>query len=567
MSQIPHLAETAGSKQLMVNGRPFLILGGELQNSSLSSAEYMDSVWQKLVDGNYNTILGAVTWETVERQEGNFDFSELDKVILGARQHGLHLILLWFGSFKNGMSTYAPSWVKTDQARFPRAKLRKAGGVSQTADVLSIFHPNAVEADARAFGALMAHVKEIDEKHSTVVMVQVENEVGLLGDSRDGSALAEAVFAEPVPEGLVGFLNEEWENLHRDLKVNIPSFKPNIKLNGIAHGSRGNWETVFGKGPRTDEIFMAYHYTRFVNHVAEAGKKAYPLPLFTNVWMNYVGDDSDNDFPTVAGGGGHPGDYPSGGATSNVLDIWQRFATSLDFICPDIYLTNYATTCSKYRHRSQPLFIPEQRRDAYGARRAWVAIGCHAALGTSPFGVDTVDPAESPFTKSYGLLSSVSDIILNAQTQPGCMKGFFFDEVPESGPDMAKPIVYQFGDYELTIQRAFVFGKPGPAEGIVIHQSGGKFLLIGCGFSVKARALRGDATLTGILRFEEKTAEGCSRGELRTLRTLNGDETRSGAFAVMPNSDPDYGGFPISITIPAGTMIAELEVYHLVDGE
>ncbi|KAH7274697.1 glycoside hydrolase superfamily [Fusarium solani] len=527
-----HLAETQCSKQLIVNGRPFLMLGGELQNSSLSSAEYMDSVWQKLVDGNYNTILGAVTWETVERREGHLDFSELDKIILGARSHGLHLIFFV---------------VKTNPTRFPRAKLRKAGGVSQAADVLSIFHSNAVEADARAFGALMAHIKEIDEKHPTVLMVQVENEVGLLGDSRDGNALAEAVFAEP-------------ENLHADLKANIPSFRPHIKPNGTAHSSRGNWETVFGKGPRTDEIFMVYHYARFINRVAKAGKKEYPLPLFTNVWMNYVGDDAGNDFPTVAGGGGHPDDYPSSGATSN------RFATSLDFISPDIYLTNYATTCSKYQHRNQPLFIPKQRRNAYRAQRAWVTIGSYAALGTSPFRVNPVDPVDSAFTKSYGVLSSVSNIILQAQTQPGSMKGFFFNKVPDSGPDTAKPIVHHFGDYEFTIQRVYVFGKPGPAEGIVIHQSGGKFLLIGCGFSVMARALRRNATLTGILHFE-KTPEGCSKGELRTLRALNGDETRSGACAVMPNSDPDYGGFPISVTIPAGTMIAELEVYHLDDGE
>lgn len=109
-TKYPHFRDTATGKQLIVNGKPFLILGGELQNSSLTSADYMATVWQKMRDTNYNTLLGCVTWELIEPVEGQFDFEELDKVILGAREHGLHLILLWFGSFKNGefidLSTY-----------------------------------------------------------------------------------------------------------------------------------------------------------------------------------------------------------------------------------------------------------------------------------------------------------------------------------------------------------------------------------------------------------------------------------------------------------------------------
>lgn len=457
------------------------------------------------------------------------------------------------------MSTYTPAWVKSNPTRFPRAKLRKAGGVVKTADVLSLFHPNAREADATAFGKLMDHVKRVDEAHSTVIMVQVENETGLLGDSRDASPAATAAFSKPVPGDLIDFLAAEWADLHPDLKANLPT----TDSKEFTSRQGQNWEAVFGKGPKTDEIFMAYHYANYVNDVAAAGKMAYPLPLYTNVWMNYVGEDADNDFPTIVGGGGFPGDYPSGGATSNVLDIWQRFAANLDFISPDVYFNDYTNTCAKYRHRGQPLFIPEQRRDAYGARRIWVAYGSFAALGTSPFGIDTLDSETSAFTRSYRLLSSVSDIVLEAQTRPGSSIGFYFDEVPDNAPDTAKPIVHRFGDFELTIERCFVFGKPGPAEGMVIHQRGGKFLLIGWGFRVRARALSAKATFNGILRFEEKTTEGCPPGELRTLRTLNGDETRGGLFAMMPNSDPDYGGFPICVTIPAKTMLAEVEFYYI----
>ncbi|KAF7162402.1 hypothetical protein CNMCM6106_009376 [Aspergillus hiratsukae] len=524
--EIPHLRSIEGSKQLIVHGRPFLVLGAELQNSSLTSAEHMDTVWQNLVDAHVNTVLGCVTWEIIEPVEGQFDFKELDKIILGARKHGLHVVLLWFGSYKNGISTYVPGWVKTNPNRFPRMKLRKAGGVLQTTEILSVLHEEAPKADAKAFARLMRHLREFDQDYSTVVMVQVENESGLLGDSRDGSAAAEERFSQPVPNDLLTFLAGSWDYLHQDLKRNLVHFK--------AHRSpRGSWAEVFGKGPHNHELFMAYHYALYVNQVAAAGREEYPLPLYCNAWQNYAGEDSDNDFPVVVGGGGLPGDYPSGGCITNVLDIWQHFAPSVDFLTPDIYLNDYESLCSKYRHRGQPLFIPEQRRDEYGARRSWTAIASYQAIGVSPFALDTLKPEENPYIRHFALLESVSQIVLEAQQRPGSSVGFFFDELKADGTDPSKPVTRQYGGYEITIERAFVLGKPGP----------------------------------GILRFEEKVVTNKETGELKTRRVLNGDETRSGQFAIMPNEDPDYGGFPIAITILAKTMIAELQFYSLDECE
>ncbi|KXJ97644.1 glycoside hydrolase superfamily [Microdochium bolleyi] len=556
---IPHLVTTDAGKQLIVKGSPFLILGGELQNSSLTDPEYMNTVWQKLVDTNVNTVLGCVTWEQIEPEEGKFCFEVLDQVVQDARRHGLHLVLLWFGSFKNGLSTYAPAWVKTNPKRFPRMKLRKAGGVLETADVISLFSDECRDADARAFRQFMGHLKTLDEAHSTVIMVQVENEPGLLGDSRDGGDIANAAFSEVVPHELVSFFADSYDSLLPEAQKNLAHF---VENNRSAEGKEGKtWVETFGPGPKTDEIFMAYHYARYINSVAEAGKAAYNLPMYVNVWMNYVGDNADNDFPVVAGGGGKPGDYPSGGCVPDVLDIWQRFCPKLDFFSPDIYLNNYGDACGQYRHRGQPLFIPEQRRDEYGARRIWVAYGSHAALGVSPFGIDTLEPSTNPFTRHYALLDSVSAHVLEAQRRPCSSVGFFFDELTPSGKETAEPIVRHWAGFELTIKRAFVFGRPGPGAGMVIHKGDGKFLLVGWGFLVSARSLDPRATFTGILKFEEKTVVDRSTGELRTARMLNGDETRSGQFAQMPNEDPDYGGFPICVTIPARTMIAELQFY------
>ncbi|KAH7150310.1 glycoside hydrolase superfamily [Dactylonectria estremocensis] len=559
---IPHLVEIEGGKQLVVKGKPFLMRGGELQNSSLTSPEYMDTVWQNMVDTNINTLLGCVTWEMIEPEEGVFDFSILDEIIKGARRHSMHLIILWFGSFKNGLSSYVPSWVKTDIKRFPRAKFRTADGDLQNGDVLSIFNPESCKADARAFGKLMSHLKGIDEHHSTILMVQVENETGLLGDSRDRSEAADLAFQKPVPHDLVQFLSSEWDQLHKDgREQNLAHFNHQTP----STNSGGNWESIFGSSSRTDELFMAYHYALYLNDVATAGKKAYPIPHYTNVWMNYVGEDADNDFPIVVGGGGNPGDYPSGGPVSNVLDIWMRFAPQLDFIGPDVYLNDYASSCAKYRHRNQPLFIPEQRRDEYGARRIWIAYGTYGAMGVAPFGVDTLEPDSAPFTKHFGLLKSVSAIVLEAQRHPNTSIGFCFDEFSDdaSAKDSSPVIRRTWGDFEITIERCFVFGKPGPGAGMVIDRGGGKFLLIGWGFHVSAKTVAKDSSFVGILRFDEKIVEDEETGRLRTGRMLNGDETRSGKFAMMPNEDPDYGGFPISVTIPARTMIAEVEFYSV----
>lgn len=100
---IPHLRTIGECQQLIVRDRPFLILGGEVQNSQFSSARYMKDVWPRLKAANINTVFGAVTWEQVEPIEGNSVFDELDQIVSDARQHDLHLVLLWFGAFKNGL--------------------------------------------------------------------------------------------------------------------------------------------------------------------------------------------------------------------------------------------------------------------------------------------------------------------------------------------------------------------------------------------------------------------------------------------------------------------------------
>jgi beta-galactosidase GanA len=238
---LPHLRATKNSAQLIVHGKPFLMLPAELHNSSLSSAEYMSTIWSKMKAMNINTLLGSITWEMIEPVEGQFEFDELDKVILGARQHDMHLILLWFGSYKNAKSTYVPGWVKKDVTRFPRVRILNDTHRLTPIDLLTPFNQKAWDADAKAFSTLMHHSKHVDEKNSTVLMVQVENEPGLLGDSRDRSSLAERAFKEPVSSDLLAYLRGK-ENLHSQFQRRWPNFHTDTSN----HNQQHTWEGLFG---------------------------------------------------------------------------------------------------------------------------------------------------------------------------------------------------------------------------------------------------------------------------------------------------------------------------------
>lgn len=431
-------------------------------------------------------------------------------------------------------------------------------GTLETIEVLSIFDTAAQKADAKAFATLMKHLREVDEAHSTVIMVQVENEIGILGDSRDRSHAAEVRYKSPIPEELLRILLSDKSNFTGPFRRNFG------QLDADAVPADASWYDLPADRQRIDELFMAYHYSLYVEQVASAGKRAYPLPLYTNVWQNYGGEDNDPSVPTVVGGGGTPGDYPSGGGVEEVLDIWQLFTPSLDFIAPDIYLNDYSKTCAKYTHRGQPLFIPEQRRDEYGARRIWHAFGSHNCIGTAPFGIDSLDLDENPFKAHYGLLADAAPHILHAQATPSSSAGFFFDDLPPTGPATSPPFTLTFGPWSLKIERSFVFGHPSPGSGMIIQQTQNTFLLLGWGFQVTFTSTNPAAYFTGILRFEEKQVVDRATGAMRTVRLLNGDETQSGRFAIMPSAKPDYGGFPICVTVPARTGMAVCEPYALV---
>jgi beta-galactosidase GanA len=242
---IPQLRrDAAGVTRLMVDGEPFLILGGEIGNSSASSADSLKEVWPAVRRMNLNTVLAPVYWELIEPAEGRFDFSLVDRLIADARANRMRLVLLWFGAWKNSMSTYTPAWVKADPQRFPYARDAKGRPI----EILSALAGTTRDADARAYGALMRHLREVDGNRHTVLMVQVENEIGFVPDAREHGALADAAWAGPVPQELT-----------EHLKRNRDKLEPELRSLWEKHGGRtsGPWTEMFGDDPAGQEVFMA----------------------------------------------------------------------------------------------------------------------------------------------------------------------------------------------------------------------------------------------------------------------------------------------------------------------
>lgn len=506
--RFPYLRKPGSATQLVVDGKPFLILGGELHNSSSSHLEYMRPIWERLVALKLNCVLAAITWELIEPEEGRFDFTLVDGLIQAARRYDLRLIFLWFGSWKNGMSSYIPVWMKQDYHRFPRIKIRDG----QTVEILSTLAEANWQADARAFAALMRHIRQMDGNDHTVIMIQVENEVGVLGDSRDRSATANSAFTGPVPQELIDQLQRHQHELGVEVRQCWES-------SGCK--ASGSWEEIFGSGPQTDEIFMAWNYACYVDKIAAAGKAEYSLPMFVNTWLS--------------GPQQQPGDWPSGGPLPHTFDIWFAGTRHIDLLCPDIYFKDFKEWCQRYRRRGNPLFIPEMRRNEEGPYNVFYAIGQHDAIGTSPFAVDSIDnPIEAPLSKSYTILRQLAPLILEHQGK-GEMIGFLLNEEQPS-------IIQELGGYELEISLDQVFDyKAKQGYGLIIASSPDTFIGAGHGFRVAFRPKTSGPALVGIAAVDEGEYRN---GKWVAGRRLNGDETDQGKCWRFPASEPPNSIFP-----------------------
>ena len=501
--QIPHLEQVGNKYQLMVEGKPFIMLAGELGNSTATTMESMKPVWPRLKDLNLNTVLLPIYWELFEPEEGKYDYHLIEDLILEARKYDLKLVVLWFGAWKNSMSSHVPSWVKLDQKRFPRA--RNKNGESQ--EILTPFSDNNLEADLRAYQHLLRFIKEVDASQQTVILMQPENEIGMLPSARDHHPLANQKFKEEVPGDLVNYIIKNEQTLN-------PEFSKIWKDNGSK--AEGSWEEVFGKGVQTDEIFMAYYFAHFVDKVAEAGKREYALPVYVNAALNR---------PDVK-----PGDYPSARPLPHILDVWKAASPNIDFYAPDFYNPRFKHWNDLYVRQGNPLFIPEHNFDNTVAAKALLAIGHYEALGFSPFSIEQLpgeplSPKEQKLARVYEIIHQLKPV-LEANRGQNRIEAVLLDKE-------VNKIEFKLGDYEFTAEHTFNLGwEPNsvediwePSAVIIVQTADNEFFYAGYGVSLKMKNLNKPTSRVGILKTDRGYFE---EGKWKVFQHLNGDQTHQG---------------------------------------
>ena len=511
---MPHLERRHGSTQIVVDGKPFLVRGGELENSSASSLAYLDTIWPKVVAMHFNTVLAPVYWQLIEPREGGFDFETVDGLIRGARTHRIKLVLLWFGTWKNSMSCYVPSWVKRDQTRFARASRSDGSDL----EILSALSANALDADSAAFVALMKHLRTIDSVDHTVIMVQVENEVGMIPEARDHSELANEAFLAPVPAALTDYLVK-----------NRDSLAPQLKQAWQSHGAKigANWPDTFGSGPATDEFFTAWTEAHFTGEVAARGKAVYSLPMYVNAALVRPGK--------------LPGQYPSGGPLPHLFDIWRAAAPAVDLLSPDLYFPNFVEWAKQYALPGNPLFIPETGRvsAAEMSANAMFAYGALNSMGFSVYAPEFFKPGEQRVLgEAYSVIDQLTPLIV-ANQGTGHMVGIRTPSNFEGAEDLA-PQVFTLGDYTFNAhfneQAPISTGTLSQSEqsgahgGLIVQLDADDFLVAGIGMTITF-GIQDAKSLAGIDSiWEGRFADGA----WIPGRNLNGDDDNQGRYLRLP---------------------------------
>ena len=493
-AQAPKLVGKDGRWALLVDGQPYLMLGGQIHNSSAWPSE-LPAVWKSLSELHANTVEAPVYWEQIEPQPGQFNWDNVDAVVNGAREHNLHVVLLWFGTWKNGNMHYVPQWVKTDPKRF--ARVIRADG--DPIDVLSANSRSNLDADKAAFVALMRHLKALDAPEHTVLLVQVENESGIIGSPRDFSPESNKEFAGRVPADMLAAAKQQ----------------------------SGTWTEVF-RGD-ADELFQLYHQAHYLNEIAAAGKAEFDIPLYMNVWLSYPPAEMPERRLRVPGV-----QYPSGGAVQPWVGLWRALAPSIDAIAPDIYGNDpgfVRDVLAAYHRPDNPLLVPEIAKPDSFAKYDFLALG-EGAIGVAPFGVDPHgwnilgDVAATGHARNFALLAPMVREIAKLN-----FEGQLKTSVEESGEAQQE---LDFGAWQATVSYGFPQqdGRRPPgttdAHGVALVAQCGpdEFLVTGVDASVSFHL---PGKLPGMRMQILAAQEGSyDHGVWKPKRLWNGDETDRG---------------------------------------
>jgi hypothetical protein len=348
-------------------------------------------------------------------------------------------------------------------------------------------------------------VRVKDSEQQTVLMVQVENEVGVLGSGRDRSPEANRQFAEPVPLELVQKLVANRTEISGELAAH---FNPQGK----------RWREIFGEA--ADEVFMAWRYAGYVDSVSEAGNKEYSLPVYMNAQLPSFLERA--------------GEYPSGGPHPYYLDVYRAVATHIDFYSPDIYWPEFEYWARRYQIPGNPIFIPEARLET-SPYNALYAYGAAKAFGFCPFGIDSLkasnssDGPEPEIMQVYAALDSLGPTLTDAQAADRTRGMALHANSPRASQSVA------LGGYSFqgSLSRAWSTNAPMANDGgmLLLQSAPNEFLIVGAGLTVKmSRDPDTDGQIAGISSIEEVSRVG---SEWNVVARLNGDQSNQGRQLTM----------------------------------
>ncbi|MBB5356935.1 beta-galactosidase GanA [Rhodanobacter sp. ANJX3] len=503
-AELPRLVQQHGRFALFVDGAPYTVMAAQLHNSS-AWPDTLPDTWRSVEALHANTVEAPVYWEQFEPEPGHLDTTNIDALIDQSRQHGVHLILLWFGSWKNGQMHYAPGWIKSDPAHYPRA----LDAHGEPVEDLSPYAASNLQADEKAFAALMRYLKQKDGEQHTVIMVQVENEPGMIGGIRDHSTAANAAFHSKLPSSLAAAL----------------------------HRPDGSWSDVFGTD--ADEMFNAYGISRYIDQVAAAGKAVYPLPMYVNTWLRYKGKHLPGD------------DYPSGGATWNVLDLWKASAPHIDLIGTDLYTTDYGEftkVVDQYARPDNPAWISETGDEAGNAPYFFYVLA-KGGIGFSIFGVDNADDtpalqaATAAHARNFQLVGAMQRQVAKAAFDGRLLAAIELRGQPKKTLDIGRwQAKVSFGAPMWGDAPAELPGNPS-ADGhlLIVRQTDTEFLVCGVDARVEFERHNDDHRHGQLLRVEQGSFID---GQWHMQRLWNGDETDYGL---------NFGSRPTLLRVTVGS--------------
>ena len=361
-----------------IHGDPIFLAGLQAHNSS-TGTDMLDKAIHAIHLYGGNVLETPIYWYDIEPEMNVYRMDMVKDTIDRCRAANLHLILLWFGTSKNGHPNYVPEYIKLDPMTYRLA--RSVDGAPLAA--LTPHCMATLERDALAFEQVMSFLKEYDGQTGTVVAVQIENEMGIGYTDRDYSSLARADYEKPLP-------SELWD----------------VQLEDCGEVSGANtWRGHFGR--HAHEAFCAWYHARYIGTIAERGRKIYPFPaLITNVM---VGESRFEE----------PGKcYNAGAAVGRVLDIWKKGAPELDLLCPDIYdpeASAYNRIAGRYARPDNALFVPESPATGEpNSLHAIRAVAEYGAIGICGFGAESALDNDGNLTEAAYPMSVTMKTLMNA---------------------------------------------------------------------------------------------------------------------------------------------------------